>query len=163
MHPDTSRTGRDMTRWLGDGGMPLLSSLGASFVRYGSEGRLGWVAGAWRPTAPCANPHGTVQGGLHAVVHDAAMNFALNAGLPAGSHTRATLSLHLEMLRPARPDEVLELVGEAVHVARQVAWAEARVFRGRTLVSRSTATFLLEAGAEHTSPPRGLDRPAARS
>ncbi len=152
MRPDTPPAGRDMSRWLGDGGMPLLAALGASFTDYGTEGRLGWVAGEWRPAASCANPHGIVQGGLHAVVHDAAMNFALNAGLPAGSHTRATLSLHLELLRPARPGEVLELVGEAVRVARQVAWAEARVMGAvaGALVSRSTATFLLEVATNTT-------------
>lgn len=148
MPPETPFVGRDMTRWLEDGGMPLLAALGASFTRYGTEDRLGWVAGAWQPTASCANPHGVVQGGLHAVVHDAAMNFALNAGLPSGSLTRATLSLNLEMLRPARPGEVYELLGEAVRVARQVAWAEARVVQAETLVSRSTATFLLEGPAD---------------
>ena len=41
-------TGRikDMDRWLGDGGMELIGTVGASFDDYGVDGEdLGWVTG----------------------------------------------------------------------------------------------------------------------
>ena len=35
---------KDMDRWLGDGGMPLIGQVGGSFERYGVDGEdLGWV------------------------------------------------------------------------------------------------------------------------
>ena len=45
-------TGRikDMDRWLGDGGMELIGTVGASFDDYGVDGEdLGWVTGAFVP------------------------------------------------------------------------------------------------------------------
>jgi acyl-coenzyme A thioesterase PaaI-like protein len=65
-----------MDRSLGDGGMPLLGQLGVSFERYGD----GWAEAAWTPTELAGNPFGVVHGGVYGVVHDAAMNFAANAG-----------------------------------------------------------------------------------
>ncbi|HEX2040746.1 MAG TPA: hypothetical protein VHF47_13565, partial [Acidimicrobiales bacterium] len=66
---------KDMDRWLGDGGMAIIAAIGAAFGSYGD----GWVEGSWEPTPLACNPHGTVQAGVHAVVLDAAMNFAINA------------------------------------------------------------------------------------
>ena len=72
---------RDMDRWLGDGGMPIIGALGGTFDAYGHD-HDGWVSGRWVPTALACNPRGIVQAGVHAVIHDGAMNFAINAGLP---------------------------------------------------------------------------------
>ena len=95
---------KDMDRWLGDGGMPLLGDVGASLDRYGVDGEdLGWVTGAFAPTELACNPHGTVQAGVHAVVLDAAMNFAINAALAGRDRTRGTLELKCETMRAARP------------------------------------------------------------
>jgi uncharacterized protein (TIGR00369 family) len=134
---------KNMDRWLGDGGMAVIGAIGAGFDSYGAESD-GWVRGTWVPTAMACNPHGIVQAGVHSVVLDAAMNFAINAGLPGRDRTRATLEMKTETMRVARAGEALAVWGEVVRQAKQVAYGEATVRDddGR-LVSRSTGTFLL--------------------
>jgi uncharacterized protein (TIGR00369 family) len=135
---------KNMDRWLGDGGMPLIEALGASFTAYGAEHDGGWVEAGWTPTALACNPHGIVQAGAHAVVLDAAMNFAVNASLEKGDRTRATLEMKTETMRPARADEEYSARAHVTRLARQVAYAEAALRDGEgRLVSRSTGTFLL--------------------
>jgi len=135
---------RDMDRWLGDGGMPVIGALGGSFDSYGAEGG-GWVTGTWVPTELACNPRGIVQAGVHSVLHDGAMNFAVNAGLPAGDMARATLELKSELLRVASAGDRLTVRGEVTRQAKLVAYAEARVTDAEgALVSRATATFLLQ-------------------
>ncbi len=134
-----------MDRWLGNGGMPLLDLVGANLERYGVDGEdLGWVEGSFQPADIACNPHGIVQAGVHAVVFDACMNFAINAGLGPDQRTRGTLELKTETMRPATLGAAYRLRGEVTRMARQVAFAEAamRDTEGR-LVSRSTGTFLL--------------------
>ena len=140
-------TGRikDMDRWLGDGGMELIGTVGASFDDYGVDGEdLGWVTGAFTPSRQACNPHGIVQAGIHGLLLDAAMNFAINAALPGRARTRGTLEMKVETMRPALEGDTYALRGDVVRLARQVAYAEASVTDadGR-LVSRSTGTFLL--------------------
>ena len=135
-------TGRikDMDRWLGDGGMVLIGTVGGSFDDYGVDGEdLGWAREAARTDAKVI-----VQAGVHGLLLDAAMNFAINAALPGKARTRATLEMKIETMRPAVLGETYGLRGEVVRLARQVAYAEGSVTDadGR-LVSRSTATFLL--------------------
>jgi uncharacterized protein (TIGR00369 family) len=136
-----------MQRWLGDGGMPIVEAIGARIDSYGVDGDedLGWAAGTWTPTALACNPHGIVQAGVHAVVLDAMMNFALNAGLDGRDRTRATLELKAETMRVAQVGDALVTRGQAVRLAKQVAYAEGAVRdRQGRLVSRSTGTFLLQ-------------------
>jgi len=134
---------KDMTRWLGDGGMPIIAALGGSLDEYGPD-RDGWVSGVWVPTALACNPHGIVQAGVHSVLHDAAMNFAINCGLRGRDRTRATLELKSELLRVANAGDRLELRGAVSRQAKLVAYAEAQVTLDGQLVSRATATFLLQ-------------------
>jgi uncharacterized protein (TIGR00369 family) len=140
-------TGRikDMDRWLGDGGMELIGIVGGSFTAYGVDGEdLGWVDGTFTPAAPACNPHGIVQAGVHGLLLDAAMNFAINSALPGKSRTRATLEMKVETMRPAELGTTYRLRGEVVRMARQVAYAEGSVTDAESqLVSRSTGTFLL--------------------
>ncbi len=101
-------TGRpkDMDRWLGDGGMEVIGLVGASFTSYGVDGEdLGWVVGSWTPTALACNPHGTVQAGIHSLILDASMNFAINAALAGRDRTRGTLEMKTETMRPAKLGE----------------------------------------------------------
>ena len=134
-----------MDRWLGDGGMELVGRLGAALERYGVDGEdLGWVEGRFEPTALAANPHGAVQAGVHAVVLDALMNFAINAALPEGDRTQGTIEMTTELLRPAVAGGTYALRGDVVRLARQVAHAEAVVTEpSGEVVSRASGTFLL--------------------
>ena len=137
---------KDMKRWLGDGGMAILAALGVRFDDYGIEDddHAGWATAIWEPSALACNPHGTVQAGVHAVVLDASMNFAVNAGLHGHDRTKATIELKTETMRPASAGEVLAVRGAVVRETRQIAFAEARVENaGGKLVSRATGTFLL--------------------
>lgn len=129
-----------MDRWLGDGGMAIIGAIGGALSSYGD----GWVEGSWTPTELACNPHGTVQAGVHSVILDAAMNFAINAGLDGRDRTRATLELKAETMLPAMAGVVYAVRGEVVRMAKQVAFAEASVRDGDgKLISRSTGTFLL--------------------
>jgi uncharacterized protein (TIGR00369 family) len=138
-----------MDRWLGDGGMEVIGLVGAAFTAYGVDGEdLGWVEATWVPTALACNPHGTAQAGIHALVLDAAMNFAINAALSGKDRTRGTLEMKTETMRPAQLGVTVAVRGEVVRMARQVAYAEATTkdADGR-IVSRSTGTFLLHRDA----------------
>jgi uncharacterized protein (TIGR00369 family) len=141
---------KDMDRWLGDGGMELIATVGAALADYGVDGEdLGWVSGTFVPTTAACNPHGIVQAGVHGLLLDAAMNFAINAALPGRDRTKATLEMKVETMRPALLGERYLLRGEVVRMARQVAYAEAVVRDGEDqLVSRATGTFLLHRGDE---------------
>jgi uncharacterized protein (TIGR00369 family) len=136
---------KNMDRWLGDGGMVIVSALGGSFESYGVDGEdLGWAVGSFTPSELACNPHGSVQAGVHAVLLDAAMNFAINAALRGRDRTQATIEITSELMRPALRDEHYVFRGEVVRLTRQIAYAEATISQdeGR-LVSRATGTFLV--------------------
>jgi acyl-coenzyme A thioesterase PaaI-like protein len=139
------RTGKDMDRWLGDGGMPIIDLVGGALTAYGVDGEdLGWVAGTFGPTDLACNPHGITQAGVHSLLLDACMNFAINAALPGRARTRGTLEMKTECMRPARKGETYTLRGEVARMAKQVAYGEATVRDAEgALISRGTGTFLL--------------------
>jgi uncharacterized protein (TIGR00369 family) len=134
-----------MNRWLGDGGMKIIGLVGADFIDYGVDGEdLGWVRAGWTPTELACNPHGTAQAGVHSLLLDAAMNFAINAALPGRDRTRGTLEMKTETMRPASLGVDFQVRGDVVRMARQIAFAEATVRDASDLlVSRATGTFLL--------------------
>ncbi|HVA09368.1 MAG TPA: PaaI family thioesterase [Acidimicrobiales bacterium] len=136
---------KDMDRWLGDGGMPIIALVGGAFTEYGVDGEdLGWVAGTFTPEQLACNPHGITQAGVHSLLLDACMNFAINAALPWKDRTRGTLEMKTETMRPALLGTPYVLRGEVVRMAKQVAYSEAFVRdTDGELVSRSTGTFLL--------------------
>ena len=140
-----SDTYKNMDRWLGDGGMPIIEAVGGSCDAYGVDGEdLGWVEGAFVPTAMACNPHGIVQAGVHSVLLDAAINFAINSALSGKDRTKATLELKIETMRAALLGETYALRGDVVRMARQVAYGEGVVRDAAgEIVSRATATFLL--------------------
>jgi uncharacterized protein (TIGR00369 family) len=136
---------KNLDRWLGDGGMVIVGALGGSFEAYGVDGEdLGWVDGSFVPSELACNPHGSVQAGVHGVLLDAAMNFAINAALRGRDRTEATIEMTSELMRPALRDEHYVLRGEVVRLTRQIAYAEATIaqYEGK-LVSRATGTFLV--------------------
>ena len=146
----TGRSSKDMDRWLGDGGMEIIGLVGGVFYRL-RGGRRGPRAGSRRPGRPTAlacNPHGTAQAGIHSLVLDAAMNFAINAALVGRDRTRGTLEMKTETMRPAQLGEPVAVRGEVVRMARQVAYGEATTRdAGGRIVSRATGTFLLHRDA----------------
>src|SRR5471032_1201664 len=118
--------GKDMDRWLGDGGMPIIGLVGGAFTAYGVDGEdLGWVAGTFTPEELACNPHGVTQAGIHSLLLDAGMNFAINAALSGRDRTRGTLEMKTETMRPAKIGEAVAVRGDVVRMARQVAYAEA--------------------------------------
>lgn len=127
-----------MDRWLGDGGMTLIAELGAAFTAYGA----GWSEAQWAPTPACCNPGGTVQAGVHSVLLDAVMNFALVASLKPGEHV-ATLEMKVSTMRPTRAGDRLTVRGEVVRLGRRVAYAQAFARAGEETVSHATGTFVL--------------------
>jgi uncharacterized protein (TIGR00369 family) len=136
-------TPKDMSRWMGDGGMEIIGALGGNFSRYGAEDD-GWVEGTWTPTALACNPHGIVQAGVYGVLLDAVMNFAINAGLRGRDRTRATLVMNCEYLRVANAGDALTMRGSVLRQAKLVAYAEGRVADASGhVVSRATGTFML--------------------
>ncbi len=134
-----------MGRWLGDGGMPIITLVGGAFTDYGVDGEdLGWVVGTFTPEELACNPHGTTQAGVHSLLLDACMNFAINSALSGRDRTRGTLEMKTETMRPALRGTTYSLRGEVVRMARQVAYGEAAMRdQEGALVSRATGTFLL--------------------
>jgi acyl-coenzyme A thioesterase PaaI-like protein len=139
-----------MDRWLGNGGMPIIEAVGGSLTSYGVDGEdLGWVEGTFTPTALACNPHGAVQAGVHTVMLDAAINFAINAALVGKDRTKATLEIKSELMRPALLDQTYRIRGDVTRLTRQVAYGEAVIVNGEgQTVSRATATFLLHRHVE---------------
>ncbi|MCZ7529691.1 MAG: PaaI family thioesterase [Acidimicrobiia bacterium] len=131
---------RNMDDQLGDGGMPLLDTLGVRFDEYGE----GWAGATWTPTDPCVNPIGVVQAGVHAVVLDAACNFALLAGLERGEHG-VTIEMKVANMRAAIVDDVLKVRADALRIGGSVAHLEATVSTdGGEVVSKASATFAVQ-------------------
>ena len=149
-----ARTGKDMDRWLGDGGMPIIGVVGGALTGYGIDGEdLGWVVGTFAPTDMACNPHGITQAGVHSLLLDACMNFAINAALPGKAQTRGTLEMKTECMRPALKGSDYVLRGEVVRMAKLVAYGEATMRSAEgTLVSRATGTFLLRRPEPDTEP-----------
>ena len=131
---------RNMDKSLGDGGMPLLAQLGLSFEQYGE----GWAEATWTPTELACNPLGPVHGGVYAVVHDAAMNFATNSALERGDRS-ATLDISYQTRRAASAGTALAVRGEVVQVTKSVAYVESTISNPETdeIVSKGMATFSL--------------------
>lgn len=132
-----------MDRSLGHGGMPLLDDIGLSFERYGG----GWVEATWIPTELACNPLGTVHGGVYAVVHDAAMNFATNSALGKGEHG-ATVSISYSTMRAAAAGDPLSVRGDVVRLARTLAFLQTAIRDAQgEPVSTATGIFALRRAA----------------
>ena len=142
-----------MDRWLGDGGMPIIAAVGGSFDAYGVDGEdLGWVSGIFQPTELACNPHGAVQAGVHSVLLDAAMNFAINAALRGRDRTNATIEMTTELMRPAMLDQRYACAARSCVSTRQIAYAEATIANAEgKIVSRATGTFLVHRAQEQAS------------
>ena len=139
---------KNMDRWLGDGGMPIIGLVGGAFTGYGVDGEdLGWVVGTFTPEELACNPHGITQAGIHSLILDACMNFAINSALSGRDRTRGTLEMKTETMRPAMKGTSYAIRGDVVRMAKQVAYGEAVVRDAEgALISRATGTFLSSIG-----------------
>ena len=78
---------KNMDRWLGDGGMPIIALVGGAFTAYGVDGEdLGWAAGTFTPEELACNPHGVTQAGVHSLLLDAQHELRHQRG-PVGSRS----------------------------------------------------------------------------
>lgn len=120
--------------------MAIIEAVGASFDGYGD----GWATATWTPTSMACNPHGYVQAGVHDILLDATMNFAINATLSGRDRTRSTLELSGSYLRAANEGGTFVVRGEVSRLTRTIAFAAATCSDAEgNLVSRATGTFLL--------------------
>ena len=134
---DAAGPARDMGRWLGDGGMPILTEIGVSIDSYGP----GWAEGRWTPTALACNPAGFVNTGVQTVILDALTSFALNAALPRGSRI-ATLELKVSTIRATQAGAELAARGEVVRLAKHLAFVRGQVVDADgEIVCEATGTF----------------------
>jgi uncharacterized protein (TIGR00369 family) len=132
--------GKNMDRWLGDGGMPVIEAIGGSIDTYGD----GWAEGKWVPTKMACNPHDGVQAGVYAVMLDAAMNFAINASLDGKDRTRATLEMKADCLKGAVLGETLSVRGQLDRMTKLIAFSSAEIRNeAGDLICRSTGTFMV--------------------
>jgi acyl-coenzyme A thioesterase PaaI-like protein len=139
---------KDVDRWHGNG-VEVIGLVGASFTSYGVDGEhLGWVEAGWVPIDLACNPHGVVQAGIHSLMLDASVDFAINAVLAGRDRTHGTPEMKTEIMRFARKGRTFAVRGEMVRMARQVAYRAVTVrdIESR-LVSRATGTFLLHRDA----------------
>ncbi|MBA2609782.1 MAG: PaaI family thioesterase [Actinobacteria bacterium] len=132
--------GKNMDRWLGDGGMPIIDAIGGSIDTYGD----GWAEGKWVPTKMACNPHDGVQAGVYAVMLDAAMNFAINASLDGKDRTKATLEMKTDCMKGAALGDTLSVRGQVDRMTKVVAFSSAEVRNeAGDLICRSTGTFMV--------------------
>ena len=90
------------------------------------------------------NPMGTVHGGWYATLLDSALGCAVHTTMPAGrGYTTAELGVNLvKAIGPKAPRVRAE--GKVIHVGRQLATAEARLFGpDGTLYAHATTTCLV--------------------
>ena len=90
------------------------------------------------------NPLGVVHGGLAATLCDSALGCAVHSLLPAGTGY-TTIELHVNYIRPITHNSGrLRCIGQAIHVGRRVATAEAKlVDASDKLYSHATTTCLV--------------------
>lgn len=116
---------RGLDRWLGDGGMPLLSLMGVSIDGF-DPGRS-WAS--WVPTTLCCNPRGAVQAGVYTVVLDATMSIAMLSVMPRGEMA-VSLDVYTTTTEPARHGSELSVVARVVRQGRATIFAAATVSDG---------------------------------
>ena len=134
-------TGRSATA-----GWRCSASSGSASTSYGE----GWVEATWIPTERRATRSGPVHGGVYAVVHDAAMNFATNTALEKGDRG-ATISITYSTMRAPQAGDVLAVRGEVVRLARQIAYLE-------TTITNADGELVSKASG-HVHPAAQGDRP----
>ena len=90
------------------------------------------------------NPHGTAQAGIHSVILDAAMNFAINAGLEGKDRTKATIDMNVNLIRAAQLKAEHIFIGKVIRLTKQVGFGYSEILNlEKEVVSNATGSFLL--------------------
>lgn len=105
-----------------------------------------------RPSPKLLNPLGTVHGGWYATMLDSAVGCAVHTALPVG-RAYTTLELKMNIVRSiSLKVPLVRAEGYTVHVGRQVATAEGRLFGADgTLYAHASTTCLVFEAPESKS------------
>lgn len=124
---------------------PIIELVGARLVSIG-DGEATFRA---TPDESVYNPIGMVHGGFLCTLLDSAAGCAIHTRLPAGTGY-STIEIKVSFLKAVRAgDGAIEVVGQALRVGRQVAFAEARAFNARgELVGHATSSLAIIAERE---------------
>lgn len=138
-----SMSGLELLRWMTsqEDPRPNIGSFLGMTIEKLDEGS---VTFAIKPRPEFSNPLGTMHGGICATLLDSVMGCAVHTTLPAGVGY-STLELKLNYIRTVRLDaEELTAHGTVIHVGRQTATAEGKVFDSRgKLVAHGTTTCII--------------------
>jgi uncharacterized protein (TIGR00369 family) len=133
--------GRDFLQAVVEGRLPpppIANLIGSELVSVGD----GEVLFRCTPDDSTYNPIGMVHGGLLCTLLDSAAGCAVHTRLEAGVGY-ASIEIKVSFLRPVRTDSgTLDVVGRALRVGRQIAFAEARAHDGNgELVGHATSSI----------------------
>ncbi len=90
-------------------------------------------------------PTGAVHGGVLAMLIEPAATCALLPTLGPGLHA-ATVDIHLQHMRPARPGATLRIVARVLRAGRSLAFCEANVMDGDNVCTTARLTKAVVAG-----------------
>ena len=123
MADEREMSGLEFARALVSGAIPLNSmakTLGYRIV----EAEEGRVVVTYMPSAEHLNPHGTIHGGIPAVLLDSCMGLAVRTRLPKDMLS-ITLEFKMSFVRPITPESgLLRAEGKALMVGRRTGFAE---------------------------------------
>jgi uncharacterized protein (TIGR00369 family) len=117
---------------------PFLEHIGPIQVRDGEAGAVFGLRAEERHT----NHRGTIQGGLLSTFADFALGRAIEAGAEDGKD-RATVSLTVDFLRPAKPGDWIESRTRVDRVGGTLAFADCSLTVGEREIVRARAVWVV--------------------
>lgn len=134
--------GREFLERIADGRLPpppIIGLVGARLVAIG-DGEATFRA---TPDESVYNPIGMVHGGFLCTLLDSAAGCAVHTRLPAGSGY-STIEIKVSFLKAVSAGDQIDVVGTALRVGRQVAFAEAHARNARgDLVGHATCSLVI--------------------
>lgn len=129
----------------------IFATIGSSRL---TELEYGKVAVETEPGDHLLNPVGTVHGGYACTILDSVMGCAVHSTLQPG-FTYGTAELKVHLTRPIRPGSgQLRAEGSVIHVGRQMATSEGRLFgvEDGKLYAHGTCTCIIQPIPQQPSP-----------
>ncbi len=124
-------------------GSAFLDLMGGEVFRDGSQG----VKIRLTIEPHHTNPRGVMHGGVVASLLDEAAALAIKELLglrPQDSGPHLLVEMNVSFLAAARPGDTLEAEASVLRMGRRVAFAEAQVHRGKTLIAKGRFTFVMQ-------------------